>query len=200
MGRRWRPRRGTFEVPENRSNPNSRKIKIGFVRFKSTSATPGDPIVYLAGGPGGTGVGTAQGPRFPIFMALREVSDVIAYDQRGTGFSSPTPLCPASPPFDGTAFSREIIVSFYRDRLAKCFDFWKAKGIDIDAYTTLESAHDMEDLRRALGAKKLNLWGISYGSHLGLTFMKYHGGSVNKRRAVGHRGTGPDDQAPGADG
>ena len=72
----WREgggRAGTFEVPENRSDPNSRKIKIGFVRFKSTSATPGDPIVYLAGGPGGTGVGTAQGPRFPLFMALREV-------------------------------------------------------------------------------------------------------------------------------
>ena len=101
---------------------------------------------------------------------------------------SPTPLCPASPPFDGTTFSREIIVSFYRDRLAKCFDLWKAKGIDIDAYTTLESAHDMEDLRRALGAKKLNLWGISYGSHLGLTFMKYHGGSVNSAVLSGIEG------------
>jgi pimeloyl-ACP methyl ester carboxylesterase len=180
--------RGTFEVAENRSDPNSRKIKIGFVRFKSTSPNPGDPIVYLAGGPGGTGVGTAQGARFPIFMALREVADVIAYDQRGTGFSSPTPLCPASPPFDGTTFSRETIVSFYRDRLAKCFDQWEAKGIDIDAYTTLESAHDIEDLRRALGAKKLNLWGISYGSHLGLTFMKYHGGSVNKAVLSGIEG------------
>src|SRR5262245_1133790 len=124
--------KGTFEVPENRKDPKSRKIKIGFVRFKSTSATPGEPIVYLAGGPGGTGVGTAQGPRFPLFMALREVSDVIAYDQRGTGLSSPTPLCPAIPPFEGTKFSREIIVSFYRDRLTKCFDFWKAKGVDID--------------------------------------------------------------------
>ncbi|HEX5006943.1 MAG TPA: alpha/beta fold hydrolase [Hyphomonadaceae bacterium] len=180
--------RGTFEVPENRSDPNSRKIKIGFVRFKSTSANPGDPIVYLAGGPGGTGTGTAQGARFPLFMALREVSDVIAYDQRGTGFSSPTPLCPATPPLDGTTFSREVIVSFYRDRLAKCFDQWEAKGIDIDGYTTLESAHDIEDLRKALGAKKLNLWGISYGSHLGLAFMKYHGGSVSRAVLSGIEG------------
>ena len=52
--------RGWFEAPENRNDPASRRIRIGFVRFKSTSATPGDPIVYLAGGPGGTGVGAAQ--------------------------------------------------------------------------------------------------------------------------------------------
>lgn len=181
--------RGTFEVPENRNDPNSRKIKIGFVRFKSTSASPGDPIVYLAGGPGGTGVGTAQGPRFPIFMALREVSDVIAYDQRGTGFSSPTPLCPAQPPFDmAMPITRENLTNFLRPALTKCFDFWESKGIDIDGYTTLESAHDLEDLRNALGVKKVNLWGISYGSHLGLAFMKYHGDSVNRAVLSGIEG------------
>lgn len=180
--------RGTFEVPENRNDPNSRLIKIGFVRFRSTSANPADPIVYLAGGPGGTGVGTAQGPRFPIFMALREVADVIAYDQRGTGLSTPTPMCLAMPPFEGTTFSRESLTSFYGDRLAKCFDQWTSKGIDIDAYTTLENAHDIEDLRRALGARKLNLWGISYGSHLGLAVMKYHGGSVSRAVLSGIEG------------
>ena len=180
--------RGTFEVPENRSDPRSRKIKIGFVRFKSTSANPGDPIVYLAGGPGGTGTGTAQGPRFPLFMALREVADVIAYDQRGTGISSPTPLCPADPPFAGTTFTRETIVPFYRDRLARCFDWWESKGIDIDGYTTIENAHDIEDMRKALGVNKSKLWGISYGSHLGLAFLKYHGASVNRAVLSGIEG------------
>jgi pimeloyl-ACP methyl ester carboxylesterase len=179
--------KGTFEVPENRAVPNSRRITIGFVRFKSTSPTPGDPIVYLAGGPGGTGTGTAQGPRFPLFMALREVSDVIAYDQRGTGLSSPTPLCPANPPFSG-AYTKANIVAFMRDRLARCFDWWENQGVDIDGYTTLENAHDLEDLRRALGARKLNLWGISYGSHLGLAVMKYHGSSVNKAVLSGIEG------------
>lgn len=179
--------KGAFEAPENRSDPNSRKIKIGFVRFKSISPSPGDPIVYLAGGPGGTGVGTAQGPRFPLFMALREQADVIAYDQRGTGLSTPTPFCRADPAFSGTT-TREAIVSFYRVGLTRCFEWWKSQGIDIDAYNTLENANDLEDLRRALGARKLNLWGISYGSHLGLTFIKYHGASVNKAVLSGIEG------------
>src|ERR1044071_8810610 len=80
---------GEFQVPENRTRPGSRAITIRFVRFKSTAAKPGVPIVYLAGGPGGSGIGTAMAERFPLFMALREFGDVIAYDQRGTNQSGP---------------------------------------------------------------------------------------------------------------
>ena len=84
---------GTLLVPENRSNPESNLIELAFVRFKSTAKNPGSPIVYLAGGPGGSGIFAAKGSRFPLFMALREIGDVIAYDQRGTGFSKPNLGC-----------------------------------------------------------------------------------------------------------
>ncbi len=50
---------GTLLVPENRSDPQSNLIELAFVRFKSTAKTPGPPIVYLAGGPGGSGIGAA---------------------------------------------------------------------------------------------------------------------------------------------
>jgi pimeloyl-ACP methyl ester carboxylesterase len=58
-------------------------IELAFVRFKSTAKNPGPPIVYLAGGSGGSGIGAARGSRFPLFMALREIADVIAFDQSG---------------------------------------------------------------------------------------------------------------------
>ncbi len=181
--------KGSFTVLENRSDPNSRRITIGFVRFPSTSATPGDPIVYLAGGPGGTGTGTAIGPRFPLFMALREVADVIAFDQRGTGFSSTAKLCVNAPPFGAdTPLTRANIVAFQRAALTRCFDVWEQGGVDIDGYTTLENAHDIEDLRRALGARRVNLWGISYGSHLGLAVMKYHPATVGRAVLSGIEG------------
>ena len=185
--------KGTFEVPENRSDPKSRKIKVAFVRFKSTSATPGDPIVYLAGGPGAPGTLSLSGPRFPLAMALREVADVIAYDQRGTGSSggqsNALPPCKAGPAFDlSQTLSRKTITDFTRAGLATCFDWWEAQGIDIDGYTTLENAQDIADLRRALGARKLNLWGISYGSHLGLALMKYHPDAINKAVLSGIEG------------
>ncbi len=181
--------RGFFEVPENRNNPASRKIRIGFVRFPATTPNPGPPIVYLAGGPGASGVGAAQGARFPIFMALRAQGDVIALDQRGIGLSRS--LSPCLPPDDAASaavLTRDAIIAFYRAGLVHCFDRWKASGADIDGYTTLQNAHDIEDLRRALGVPKINLWGISYGSHLGLAFMKYHPGSVARAVLAGIEG------------
>jgi hypothetical protein len=65
---------GHLFVPENRRNPNSRLIELVFVRFKSTAQKPGPPIVYLAGGPSGSGIAAARGSRFPLFMAMREKS------------------------------------------------------------------------------------------------------------------------------
>jgi len=85
--------RGRFTVPENRSSPSSRRITLAYVRFPATTPAPGSPIVYLAGGPGGSGITTARGRRFPLFMQLRSVADVIAFDQRGTGESNAIPPC-----------------------------------------------------------------------------------------------------------
>jgi len=84
---------GEINVPENRTKPGSRTITLRFVRFKSTSPKPGNPIVYLAGGPGGSGIEALRGTRFPVAMALREFGDVIAYDQRGVNQSGPDMRC-----------------------------------------------------------------------------------------------------------
>lgn len=84
---------GRLLVPENRSAPKSHLIELVFVRFKSTAKSPGPPIIYLAGGPGNSGIDQARGSRFPLFMAMREFGDVIALDQRGTGLSTPNLAC-----------------------------------------------------------------------------------------------------------
>ena len=64
--------RGWLEVPENRKNIKSRKIKLNYVRFPATTDKNANasPIVYLAGGPGGSGIETAKHRRFPLFMAM----------------------------------------------------------------------------------------------------------------------------------
>ncbi len=171
--------RGVFEVPEDRRNPNSRKIKLTYVRFRSTAAKPGHPIVYLAGGPGGTGSGTAQGARFPIFMALREVADVIAFDQRGTGLSNHIPRRP-TPPGPPPVLTRDGLTAHIRSGVQTAFAEWEKAGVAMRGYNTNESADDIDDLRRHLGAEKIHLWGISYGSHLGLACLKRHGDRIDR--------------------
>ncbi len=161
--------RGEFSVPENRADPDSRMIMISYVRFPATGERSGPPIVYLAGGPGGSGSGTAQGRRFPLFMAMRQHADVIAFDQRGTGQSQRPPRCTSSQQLDEAArVSDADIVAAYQAALAECVAFWEAEGVDLLGYTTRESVADLSDLRIHLGADEMSLWGISYGSHLAL--------------------------------
>ncbi len=173
--------RGSFEVPERRADASSRRIRIGFVRFRSTSAHPGAPIVYLAGGPGGSGIDAAQGPRQPIFLALRELGDVIALDQRGVGVSNAVPPCKANAALDPAGgLNEKAFTRYYRDTLTKCVAEWRTAGVAVEGYTTPENADDIEDLRRALGVPKLRLWAISYGTHLAFEMMRRHPGSVDR--------------------
>jgi pimeloyl-ACP methyl ester carboxylesterase len=171
--------RGFFEVPEDRRDPNSRKIRLSYVRFASTAARPGPPIIYLAGGPGGLATRAAGGPRFPIFMALREVADVIAFDQRGTGLSNHIPERPAStrPPPE---FTQAGLTSYFRTDFQEAWADWTKAGVAMTGYNTEQNADDIDDLRRHLGAEKVDLWGISYGTHLALSMLKRHGDRVNR--------------------
>lgn len=171
--------RGFFEVPEDRRVPGSRRIRLGYVRFPSTSTRPGPPIVYLAGGPGGSGADTATGLRFPIFMALRQVADVIAFDQRGTGLSASIPAREASTS-PWPALTRDGMTAWFREEMPKAWADWTGSGIAMSGYNTEQSADDIEDLRLHLGAERIDLWGISYGTHLALSVLKRHPHSIGR--------------------
>src|SRR5262245_53384681 len=180
---------GHLFVPENRRNPNSRLIELVFVRFKSTSPNPGPPIVYLAGGPGGSGIAAARGTRFPLFQAMREIGDVIALDQRGTGMSKPDLVCRErlQLPLE-KAHLREAALEAFRAQARGCVQKLRAQGVDLLGYNTNESADDLEDLRKALGAPKLSLWAISYGTHLALTALRRHEKNIHRVILAGVEG------------
>lgn len=169
--------RGFLEVPEDRRIPGSRRIRLGYVRFPSTAARPGPPIIYLAGGPGGSGVEAAAGPRFPIFMALRAVADVIAFDQRGTGLSAHLPERAAlTAPLP--SLTREGLTGWFREEVQTAWADWTRAGVVMSGYNTEQNADDIEALRRHLGVERVHLWGISYGTHLALSVLKRHPLSV----------------------
>lgn len=172
---------GFFRVPENRNNPDSRQISVNYVRFPATGKTKGHPIVYLAGGPGGSGIATAKWRRYPLFMALREFGDVIALDQRGTGQSEQAETCSSGQQIALTErVSDEEIQHRYQKAALECLSYWKQQGIDVYGYTTEQNAWDIDQLRVHLGAEKVVLWGISYGSHLAFSAMKLFPETIEK--------------------
>jgi pimeloyl-ACP methyl ester carboxylesterase len=182
-----------LEVPARHAEPGGAAMRLRVVRLP---ATGGDgkaaPVVYLAGGPGGSGVGTARGARWPVFDQVRQHTDVLLFDQRGTGESNPPPACPHTHRFDDAQpLQRDAALVALRNAAARCVAYWQEQGIDLAAYTSAESADDIEALRVALGAPKLSLWGMSYGTHLAIATLRRHGAGIERTVLMGAEG--PDD-------
>lgn len=181
---------GMLEVPERHAQPDGRKIKIRYVRFSRSKGATGEnhPIVYLAGGPGGSGVWSAAGDRYPLFDSFREVADVVALDQRGTWGTEPRLICPGSVgyPLDRPT-ELSTLSEVARPFLEECWKHW-SETVDLSAFNTVESANDLEALRIALGAEKLTLWGISYGTHLGLAYIRQYPDRVHRAILAGVEG------------
>lgn len=190
---------GRLTVKENRSSEKSNLIELVFVRLKSTAAKPGFPVVYLDGGPGSSAINIARLPEYArAFLKLREVGDVILLDQRGVGRSRPlVRLSPEALPNDAFA-NQDVAFRALRDRTKSAAEYFRSQGVDIQAYNTVESANDVEDLRKALGATKLNLVGFSYGTHLGLAVIRQHGANLNRVVLIGTEGQNHTRKLPGS--
>ena len=125
-----------------------------------------DPLFVLAGGPGEAGSEVLS----ILNTALRRVRatrDIVFIDQRGTGLSGKLE-CESG---DDDRLSDDAADAALRRCIA-------ASKAPFAAYTTANAAHDIEQVRRALGYGKINLWGGSYGTRLGQAYARAYPGSV----------------------
>jgi pimeloyl-ACP methyl ester carboxylesterase len=169
---------GTLYVPENRANPTSRRIGIGFARIKALHPTGAPPIFWLPGGPGLSVLGTftdknegAQS-RLRSWLTFGTAGDLVVVEQRGytsrgemlveTADASPLDK-PASVQADARAMR-----ALARRAVAHNPDK------DLSGYTIEAFASDVDDLRRTLGYDKISLFGGSFGSQWSLAVMRFH--------------------------
>lgn len=176
---------GILEVPENRDNPNSRTLKLVYKVLKAKKPDSLKvPIVYLMGGPGGA---TLFMEEFWKNHPLRNDRDIILMDQRGTGESEAncTEFGEAMFAIMRQDLDQEGEINVLDSLMSECKKTMKKAGVDLAGYTSKENAADFEDLREALGYKKWNLFGASYGSRLGLTIMRDFPNSVRSSIFIG---------------
>lgn len=165
---------GFLTVPENRSVPNGRKIKIGVAEVKASSPHPQpDPLVYLTGGPGGSAILTAIKQ---VKESINRDRDVIFVDQRGEYHSGPALTCSEIDQFTLQQLSLSVLASSTEAKdlaaVKACHDRLAAQGYDLSAYNTSENAADIADLRVAMGIKQWNVYGVSYGTDLALQLLR----------------------------
>jgi pimeloyl-ACP methyl ester carboxylesterase len=166
----------TLVVPEDRDRPRGDTIELEVMVLKSVAANPEpDPMVYLAGGPGGPAI---EGFESFIGSPLLETRDLILLDQRGTGRSQPSLDCPEREEAALATLMRtdshEDELELLRDATVACRKRLVSEGIDLDAYNTVENAADVADLRQAMDIDEWNLYGVSYGTRLALETMRSH--------------------------
>lgn len=184
---------GSLQVPVLHVKPDGERLTLRFVRFRSGAAKPGAPVVFLAGGPGDAATRAFRGMPIAFLNQLRAIGDVIAFDQRGTGFSEPlSPLCPpgVAQPY-GDPINPTTLLTTLRARLRSCLDSATRKGVPVEGLTTFESAADLEDLRRALAVSSINILAGSYGTHLAIAAARQYPSLIHRMVLAGVEG--PDD-------
>jgi pimeloyl-ACP methyl ester carboxylesterase len=167
---------GFLVVPEDRSEPTGRTIRLRVAIVPAQSANPApDPVVYLTGGPGGSAVGAMENL---INAGANRDRNLIVMDQRGTLNSDPSLTCPVIDRWNsrvvGLRYDARSTGRKQTKATRKCHQSVLDKGADPADYNTTENAADFADLRTALGIPEWNVIGASYGTDLALTYMRQH--------------------------
>lgn len=165
---------GYVSVPENRAKPHGRTIDVQFVAVRGAQRS-GVPVFFIAGGPGQSMIDVGRAVmQTDLGQTLRARHDLVFIDQRGTGSSHPL-NCAL---YGAQATPAQILASLFPPRaIAACRKRLSANA-DLSAYTTQAAADDMNDVRAALGYKRIALWGVSYGSEFVFEYLRTHESSV----------------------
>jgi pimeloyl-ACP methyl ester carboxylesterase len=144
------------------------QIALRVVVLKATGKFPRpDPLVFLAGGPGVAATESAVALSRQL-STLRQRRDVVLIDPRGTGGSNRADCELGNHEVRARALLAGSIPSA---ALKQCIE---RMGIEPRWLTTFAAADDVAEITLALGYRQLNIYGVSYGSRVGLVFLKRH--------------------------
>lgn len=170
-------------VPENRNDPQSRKIPLHFMRFPAKIESTLPPVVFLGAGPGepySTAVfykgRRAEAWRYELNF-VNQNRDVILINQRGNS-DSPGMQIPEfrykwnnggslDKPFDLAKRGQNR-----KDAYAAQIKAYTEQGIDLRGYDVLHFVDDIEAVRKQLNYKKIALVGVSFASQWALGYIQ----------------------------
>jgi pimeloyl-ACP methyl ester carboxylesterase len=138
----------------------------------------GPPVLYIAGGPGGSAWLDQEGMGFWLqwIEQTQWPADLVLYDQRGVGLSQPALDCP-----ELRSLRRELLplplpteeaYRRVREATRACHDRLIGEGFDLRRFTTRLNAEDAIQLMRAMGLEQWDAYGISYGTRVALQMMR----------------------------
>lgn len=180
---------GWVTVPLDYARPDGKQIRLAVDRHVSTG-TKGErqgALLYNPGGPGGSGLRfpTRITNKNPLWANTAKAYDFVGFDPRGVGHSAPiscvdpqefvkAPKADPVPDSEADKLAQRKLAAEYADGCAE------RSGAMLPHMTTPNTARDLDVIRAALGEKKLNFIGVSYGTYLGAVYGTLFPGHVRR--------------------
>ena len=169
---------GRLGVPIDYAKPDAGTASLSVIKFPATGAKIGS-LVINPGGPGESGVQAAVSMAENLPPQIHEKFDLVGFDPRGVGASSPTVWCNsdadndkqrADPEVDYSPAGVAHIEQVTKDFVQRCID--KMGKPFLANVGTVSVAKDLDLLRAALGDQKLTYLGYSYGTRIGSAYAE----------------------------
>jgi pimeloyl-ACP methyl ester carboxylesterase len=175
----------TVSVPVDYANPGGAQAKLAVIRVPATGQRIGSLLIN-PGGPGASAVDMVAGMAPDLEGTdIGRHFDLVGFDPRGVGYSTPALRCRTDVEFD--AFRRDPMVDYspagvahieqvYQQLAQHCVN---RMGTGFLANVgTASTARDMDMVRQALGDGQINYLGYSYGTQLGTAYVERFGDHV----------------------
>ncbi|AOR31170.1 peptidase [Streptomyces fodineus] len=167
-----------LKVPLDHADPSGRQITLALSRVPHTAKTSQGPLLVNPGGPGAGGLMLAGLVASALPKSVAAQYDVIGFDPRGVGRSSPALVCSPGHFASVRPDSVPATAALERANLARARAFATACGrryADVLPYMdTVNAVKDMDAVRAALGAPGISYLGYSYGTYLGAVYAKLY--------------------------
>ncbi|WP_141310789.1 alpha/beta hydrolase [Streptomyces spinoverrucosus] len=163
---------GKVTVPLDYARPGAGTLDLALARYRASGEKRGSLLLNF-GGPGGSGVSELAFSD-DDFMDLTDGYDVVSFDPRGVGRSSPVSC--GNAPYGGAGVSAGTDETLrdpnavLRQLKAAAEECAKRSGPVLAHIGTVNVSRDMDVIRQALGDDKLNYLGFSYGTRLGAVY------------------------------
>lgn len=169
----------TLEVPLDYDDPQGPTIEVAVLRSPATDqANRLGSLVVNPGGPGASGVEYAARADSIVTPRLREFYDIVGFDPRGVGQSTPLECVTdeqvdeslnESDPTPDTPEEVDELLAGAAEFLAGC----QRTSADLLPHVgTQDVARDLDVLRAALGDDRLSYLGRSYGTSIGAEYAR----------------------------
>ncbi|WP_309096766.1 alpha/beta hydrolase [Streptomyces sp.] len=180
---------GYVTVPLDYAKPYGKQIKLAVDRIGNTGTKEErqGALIYNPGGPGGSGLRfpARVTSKNPIWANAAKAYDFVGFDPRGVGKS--TPISCVDPQEFVKAPKMDPVPDSEADKLAQrklareyAEGCEERSGWMLPHMTTPNTARDLDVIRAALGEKKLNYLGVSYGTYLGAVYGTLFPGHVRR--------------------